>query len=127
MKAARNFIFLAVLIFATGFSKQAFAQGNLQFNQVILFDIPSGGVQAINVPAGKVWKIESVGLATSSTSLLALRNAAAQNITYLANWGATNYSSPMPFWLPSSFIGSFAQVGNPARAVVSIIEFNIVP
>jgi hypothetical protein len=115
---------IALLLCCFSFLK---AQGNLQFNQVILFDIPAGGMQAINVPAGKVWKIESVGLGTSSSSLLSLRNAAAQNMTYLANWGSPDYAATLPFWLPSSFVGSFAQVGNPARAVVSIIEFNIVP
>jgi hypothetical protein len=117
---------LSIIFCITFFAHKTQAQGNLQFNQVILFDIPSGGVQAINVPAGKVWKIESVGLATSSTSSLVLRNAAAQNITYIASWGAPNYASTLPFWLPSSYVGSFAQIGNPARAVVSIIEFNIV-
>jgi hypothetical protein len=125
MKATRIFLCSVFLLFVAGFSQQAFAQGNLQFNQVILFTVPQNTTVTFTVPAGKVWKIESVGVGgTGSTSLL-LRDASANTIAYL--YGSSN-PAQLPFWLPSAFSGSFQSTGtNPYRDVVSIIEFNVVP
>ena len=118
-------LFLLATVFVFGFAKTAKAQGNLQFNQVILITVPQNTTVAFAVPAGKVWKIESVGMGGSSTSSLVMRDASANIITYFV--GATN-TAALPFWLPASFSGSFQSTGtNPYRDVVSIIEFNVVP
>ena len=94
------------------------AQGNLQFNQVLIVDATPLGTP-VTVPAGKVWKIESVGLSSNSAY-------------FQINWGGINYFvlnnsgnyANLPFWLPSgasvSFVGS-------VNGKVSVIEFNVVP
>jgi hypothetical protein len=61
----------------------------------------------------------------SSPSSLLMRDASANVIAYFT--GANN-TVVLPFWLPSSFSGSFQSTGtNPYRDVLSIIEFNVVP
>lgn len=122
----KNFITLLAVVFcAVLFTHESHAQGNLQFNQVILFSVPQNTTAAFTVPAGKVWKIESFGVGgTSSTSIL-VRDASANTIAYLCGAQVT---ASLPFWLPSSFSGSFQSTGtNPYRDVISIIEFNVVP
>jgi hypothetical protein len=94
------------------------AQGNLQFNQVLSLDANSAG-NPVTVPAGKVWKIESVAFSSN-------------NAYFQIKWGGVNYfvlnnTTPyanLPYWLPSN--ESISLVSN-VNAKVSIIEFNIVP
>ena len=119
----------------------AYAQGNLQFNQVKL-------VTALEtVPVGKVWKIESViynipsemsSYQTSgslSCGVNTFQNFAIEvagvptktgqgvgalqlsNITY-----AQGYTE-LPIWLP----GGATLSGGPCLNKVSILEFNIIP
>ncbi len=116
---------LLVALFIIGFSRSSFAQGNLQFNQVILLDIPANSVQNIAVPAGKVWKIESTGSGSSSANGVYLRNASAVAIAYLGPMSVS--TSVYPYWLPSGFNGSFQNFHPSLRMSVSIIEFNVVP
>lgn len=126
-KILAPFLFAAIFFF--GFSKTSAAQGNLQFNQVIFFDIPYGSTQSFTVPAGKVWKIESVG-ATSSSCVVWLQNGSGQAVGNLYYVSASNYQPAFPIWLPSNHAGFFAYNINNctgARAYVSIIEFNVVP
>ncbi len=116
---------LLVALFIIGFSRSSSAQGNLQFNQVILIDINFNTIQPIAVPAGKVWKIESAGSGSSSSNGVYLRNASATAIAYFATTNVS--SSPYPYWLPSGFTGSFQNIHPSLRMSVSIIEFNVVP
>ena len=110
---------IILLILAIAFSSVSFAQGNLQFNQVLILDATPAPGNAVIVPAGKVWKIESVALSSN-------------NAYFQIKWGGTSYfvlnnSSPyanLPFWLPSNESASL--IGS-ANAKVSIIEFNVVP
>lgn len=118
---------LVVVFCVTFFAHQSQAQGNLQFNQVIIFNIPPSGNVPFTVPAGKVWKIESAGVGGTSSTSLSLRDASSNTIAYFFGAGTGN-NTPFPFWLPDSFSGSFQSSGtNPYRDVVSIIEFNVVP
>lgn len=115
----------AVIFCLVLFAGKAYAQGNLQFNQVITIIVSANTTSSFTVPAGKVWKIESAGLGGGSSSSLILRDASALPIAYF--YGGSNIT-PFPFWLPSSFSGSFQSTGtNPYRAVISIVEFNVVP
>lgn len=120
----KSFIILFIFTIVS-ISKTVSAQGNLQFNQVILYDVASAGIQAISIPVGKVWKIESVGNAASSSQSFNLRNSAVQTIAYLGNPGSTAMM-PLPFWLPAGFVGSIQNVSS-QRGIMSIIEFNVVP
>jgi hypothetical protein len=120
-------LFTAIFLF--GFSQTSFAQGNLQFNQVIFYDIPFGSTQPFTVPPGKVWKVESVG-ATSSSCVVWLQNSAGQAIGNLYYVSSSNYQPAYPIWFPTNHSGFFAYNINNctgARAYVSIIEFNVVP
>lgn len=123
MKKILNLVIVTTLFVLLG--QQTQAQGNLQFNQVVYFDITSGGTQNIAVPAGKVWKIESTGCGGTNTPHLYLRNSSVQNIGYLGSPASTS-NSALPYWLPSGFTGSLY---NPAaaRSTISIIEFNVNP
>lgn len=116
------FSIIALLLLATVVK----AQGNLQFNQVILLDIATAATQAITVPANKVWKIESVGTGTSSNPNVELRNSSAVSIAHFASMTGTGATASYPFWLPAGFSGSFINF-NSARSCISIIEFNVVP
>lgn len=107
-----------LVIIAITFSSVSFSQGNLQFNQVLILDATPAG-NAVTVPPGKVWKIESVALSNN-------------NAYFQIQWGGVNHfvlnnSSPyanLPFWLPSNENISF--VAN-VNSKVSIIEFNVIP
>jgi hypothetical protein len=94
---------------------------------VIILDLGFSEVAAINIPAGKVWKIESVSLGTSSSApSVYLRNASGANIAYFSGAGSTN-TALLPYWLPSGFAGSFINNYSSFRCSISIIEFNVVP
>jgi hypothetical protein len=127
MKTIRIFFLLAAITLTAGLFNHASAQGNLQFNQVILLTVPLNSSITFNVPAGKVWKIESVGVGGASNTSLILRDSGGNNVAYF--FGATSDNNvKCPFWLPSSFSGSFISTGtNPYRDIISIIEFNVVP
>ena len=113
---------IAFLLFCVSFLK---AQGNLQFNQIIFYDIAPNGTQAITVPAGKVWKIESMGSGSSNSTPLYLRNAGG---AYIAHFNTSGYSScSFPYWLPAAFAGTFVNLHPSVRCTISIIEFNVVP
>lgn len=126
MKKNHILLFFAA-VFVLGFSKASFAQGNLQFSQVIILDIGFSGIEAITIPAGKVWKIESVSMGSSGSSpSVYLRNSSGANIAYFSSSGSTN-TATLPYWLPSGFVGSLINNYSAFRASISIIEFNVVP
>ena len=101
-----------LLILAIAFSSASFAQGNLQFNQVIVIDATGIGASH-TVPVGKVWKIEA------ATPVL-------NGIVYLNNTVlATGNTNNTPFWLPANYTSNISSSGGIGK--VSIIEFNVVP
>jgi hypothetical protein len=122
-------IVFSILFFAS--FGTLFSQGNLQFNQVKLV-----GAQE-TVPAGKVWKIESVlnnATLQINTSTTAEQNKATQilingnGILMATTWGnsyATSsvVSTQLPIWLPEGT--NLAASTNVFR--VSVIEFNVMP
>jgi hypothetical protein len=108
------YIFLFVMF--TGLT--VYSQGNLQFNQVLVLDASTSGT-AHSVPAGKVWKIESVAIAANS-SYFQIQWA---GVNYFLVSFAAGYNM-LPFWLPSSASVTFIAS---ATTKVSVIEFNVVP
>jgi hypothetical protein len=145
-----------ILFFCLGYG--VFAQGNLQFNQAIKLDlvgIQSVGVgsnyhqvaiQTINVPVGKVWKIESTnanitkGQYTTST-YAALFNWAGTPIIYMddviiySSVVSTDLTVPHQiYWLPagthtfSLWLPTVSSaVAYSYTASITAIEFNVVP
>ncbi len=114
-----------VLLFTTSLS--SFAQGNLQFNQVISasFNLgPNANSTTLTVPAGKVWKIESMGCNyfTPQTmsyvingipfSLIPGQQKDAGSIIWLKAGDTFNFRNP---------------ISGPIGFYYSILEFNIVP
>ncbi len=121
----KNLLFLIFLFFSLSFT----AQGNLQFNQVIYLSANTDNTTQWTVPVGKVWKIEAVGV-YSSTLTVYLNGA-----TSFIYAGAYSNSSPSgyyrnadasPIWLPSgSILGQSCGCGG--NRWFSILEFNVVP
>lgn len=134
---------ILTLIAVLGLFTISFAQGNLQFNQVILHEFTAnfGGwsintTSTITVPAGKVWKIEHCEAWTQST----MRSSTAGSFSlYLGNTivkhykGTTEGLTPdrFPIWLPAGTYdviisnensGTYTYVGT-----ISAIEFNVIP
>jgi hypothetical protein len=118
----KTFLFVLVLFFLGSYN----AQGNLQFNQVITYNI--GGIANnydnvnFTVPVGKVWKIESAVNWTGNPLMLYPNGVMSYGIT-LASSSKT--VSDFPIWLNAGYNGLFSIYQN--RALISIIEFNIVP
>lgn len=128
--------FIFIIFFSVIYISTSSAQGNLQFNQVVIvYDV------AQTVPAGKVWKIESylqqqVSISTNFPTtgcgdLLRPRPYFIDNITYhnvdgIGN-GNSSYASTaknsFPVWLKAGQVVKTSCPGD----FLSIIEFNVVP
>lgn len=109
-------------------SHTSVAQGNLQFNQVIVFTLDIDTPQAFSVPANKVWKIESASSGYTSSSVY-MRDASGNYLALLYTNNQDNRID-LPYWLPSGFTGDFRRLGNTGsgpKSTVSIIEFNVIP
>lgn len=97
----------------------------LSFAQVIVMKINPGASPNLAVPAGKVWKIESVGI--SGTSGTVLLKKGSQDIGILfSTISNNNYGSQLPFWLNDTFGASLLN-DSAHRVSVSITEWNVVP
>ena len=121
------FTFLLVAISAT-----SFAQGNLQFNQVINVSGVSAGsniMTTVTVPTGKVWKI-------TSSSWMSANGGLVSNWLCLGPHSINGNQSgvdpaKLPIWLePGSYEVKWC---NPTdnfigqRYAISGVEFNVVP
>lgn len=132
-----RFLFSVAILFLTAVFAQA--QGSLQFNRVVLVTSQQ------TVPAGKVWKVESVVIPISSTGpsyassgsascgssffrnsifrVNGVETRAGNGSMPIANTGYEANYTPLPIWLPS---GATLD-GGPCNIQVSVIEFNIIP
>jgi hypothetical protein len=107
-----------LLIFCLFFGSMLFAQGNLQFNQVLIIDSTPAG-NPVTVPSGKVWKIESVALSSN----LAYFQIQWSGVNYFILNNSNQYAN-LPFWLPSN---ANVSMTSSANGKVSVIEFNVLP
>lgn len=121
-----------LLTLAIAFSCTIFAQGDLQFNQVVT----KTGTSHLNaptytVPAGKIWKITGVfgrKPTTNGTALgLNINGVEIEKINGRTN--DFNYINNDPIWLNSGdTVAIYAQYSSGDYAwMISIIEFNVVP
>jgi len=126
-------IIILLLLFSPAF---LYAQGNLQFNQVlnyeILIVIPpfGGGINIsdsiiITIPSGRILKVESINATGFNGNLSVFLND-------VPIWSDTNY----PIWLPSGthkfkhrFYCPTCSINGTTsyKALLSAIEFNIIP
>ncbi len=120
----RTVLLIAILLTCLGFR----AQGNLQFNQVLLLNNGT----TYTVPAGKVWKLEgavynSYSITYNNSAKLVLNGTTVEVIPFAFNDGNAISRAPMtsifPFWLPGN------TTIQPTQAIsrVSALEFNILP
>jgi len=116
---------VVTLLFTTSLS--SFAQGNLQFNQVISasFNLGSNANSTtLTVPVGKVWKIESMGCNTSTPGYVkyVLNGVSYSLLTNLSkDAGHTIWlKSGDTFYMQTTVAGTIG-------VYYSILEFNIVP
>lgn len=130
-----------------------FSQGNLQFNQVILWKLNSSTVNCngqsgpqstwytssfqgtITVPQGKVWKIEAVSFPEiQSPWTLYIDNFMLFCMTTNSQGGEVFHQDiNFPIWLPSGTYNYKAILSNCSGQQIfpgsstSIIEFNVIP
>lgn len=123
-----------------------FSLGNLQFNQVITLtgQVSTGSANwfdsnTSNVPAGKVWKVESISGAPNSGNdsyrTGVIINGSRGVISNPGNDTAGNGSFSadiFPIWLKSTDNIGFTCYGATNNStsysyIISIIEFNIIP
>jgi len=104
------------------------AQGNLQFNQVLLLSATTNNAAQWSVPVGKVWKIEALG-GFSAYTYVYLNNQIAfeHNGPTVSSGGYYRHSASSPIWLPEGTILGHVSGNGSAFRWFSIIEFNIVP
>lgn len=123
-KTIKRTVLLFTFLFFTFLSQ---AQAGLQFTGVKHFDISANGTASVSVPGGKVWKIESVSMgSTGSAPTVLLKNNSSQNIAFFSS-KANAASASYPYWLPSSFTGTFVNNNPSYRCSVSITEYTVVP
>ena len=129
---------LTLLLVAS--SAACFAQGNLQFNQVLNFDYSAtlsaygnATVGTLTVPVGKVWKITAassrdLGANHFSTSI-AVNNHLLYEYRYVGNSAAV--SNNTPYWIGTGThavkLFNWYSSSMSAAGSLSIIEFNVVP
>jgi hypothetical protein len=138
----KHFIIIAMLSLWAFIAK---AQGNLQFNQVIFLEksivLPANisssfTEQSITVPAGKVWKIESV-MASFFQNTATPNPSFSTSGTVMLNkkiiFSTSNVAS-FPIWLPEGtytirYIYNNSTSGsiNELYGAISAIEFNVIP
>jgi hypothetical protein len=127
MKTKRWLFFLIASIFPFLLK----AQGNLQFNQVLLLSTTASSNTLLGtVPSGKVWKVEGFG--TNATSYNSCGFSLDGVNTFIRTGGIDIYNGSYTYvvdvdnvWIPA---------GTPVWAMactynrwISVIEFNVVP
>ena len=122
------FVF-SILFFLCLGAQKSFAQGNLQFNQVLTggFVQSTGSTSSsFTVPVGKVWKIEAI--TSSATGNNQYFQVNGNNAAIIFHSNGNGYPLCQTIWLKAG--DSFSIYNNSAGIATyfySIIEFNIVP
>ena len=120
----KTLLFVLVLFFFGLFN----AQGNLQFNQVLLLSASANNTAQWTVPLGKVWKIESLG-GYAACVYVYLNNQMAfeHSGPVVSSGGYYRHSASSPIWLPAGTVLGHSACTSAAYRWFSILEFNIVP
>lgn len=115
-----------VLIFFMNFFQ---AQGNLQFNQTLLLNASSNSTAQWTVPAGKTWKVESMGCYAPTLFVYLNNSIAFEYIGDFNNNQGAYYRGPDAgaIWLPAGTILGHSSNNASAFRWFSVLEFNIIP
>jgi hypothetical protein len=124
MKAKRqNVIGLIGALFLLVCNNSAFAQGNLQFNQVLNVEFTSSSSTTLTVPSDKVWKLENLVMTSINNYACFTLNG---NTYYLRQHNTSSSSwDNFPLWIAGNKTITFG--AGCASGMVSILEFNVVP
>ena len=137
-------LFLLFIAFTLGLE----AQGDLQFNQVLNFDLvipsePGIGIKSsivpLTIPTGKVWKVVSAsantGPNTTVNSTINVQLRLDEVLIYILSSGSSfSLGNVFPIWLPAgehsiellyNWISNTYGAGD-INGKLSVIEFNIV-
>jgi hypothetical protein len=113
---------------------KSYAQGDMQFNQVINKDLHNGAAPTpYTVPAGKVFKLESVNNQGNSSGIFLVNNKTYLQVYYTSTAGWSNNSGffmwPFPQWFSAGTVLSSTNFGGSGNygAYITGIEFNIIP
>lgn len=119
-------LFGLVLIFFMNFFQ---AQGNLQFNQTLLLNASSNSTAQWTVPAGKTWKVESMGCYAPTLFVYLNNSIAFEYIGDFNNNQGAYYRGPDAgaIWLPAGTILGHSSNNASAFRWFSVLEFNIIP
>ena len=137
-------LFLLFIAFTLGLE----AQGDLQFNQVLNFDlvIPSesgfgikSSIVPLTIPTGKVWKVVSASVNTGpnttlNTTIKAQLRLDEVLIFIIDTASSFSLGNVLPMWLPAGehsiellyYWGSSSTSAGDVNGKLSVIEFNIV-
>lgn len=142
---------ILITVYLILFTVATFAQGNLQFNQVINQTITTaygqgyGGLNnetvVVTIPAGKVWKIESAHLSyqSSTSTKYYTANTSSENSQLVLDGAViamdddSYYVTPGPIWLAAGthtfILQGYINTSSNYRwnALITAIEFNITP
>jgi hypothetical protein len=121
----KTFLFLLVLVFFGSFH----AQGNLQYNQTLLLNASSNSTAQWTVPAGKTWKVESMGCYAPTLFVYLNNSIAFEYIGDFNNNQGSYYrgSDAGAIWLPAGTILGHSSNNASAFRWFSVLEFNIIP
>ena len=130
----RIFILISIISLLSILTSKSFAQGNLQFNQVLTYSgtLTTGwnSSPSYTVPVGKVWKIEFHSVSDNYISLY-LNGAVIHDVAMVGSVNAAgSVINSSPIWLKTGDVINYAgQLPNYSQQgwALSIIEFNIVP
>jgi hypothetical protein len=121
-----------VLFFFVSFG--VYGQGSLQFNQVLTLENSTNSCLVCwSVPAGKVWKVNSISTNSDGVMSLYVNN---RELGYMMGsvfstnsssyWG-NRWGVPFPFWLPGGASLGFSNAGSNRNTTFFVIEFNVIP
>jgi hypothetical protein len=107
----------------------SYAQGNLQFYQTLLLNASTNSTAQWTVPAGKTWKVESMGCYASTLFVYFNNSIAFEFIGDFNNNQGAYYrgSDAGAIWLPAGTILGHSSSNGSAFRWFSILEFNVVP
>lgn len=100
---------------------------SLEFSAVRLFSFDKANPLQVQLSAGKIYKIESIGIAGSNGTVYLQNNdsPAPENIAILYTTIDDDPGAAMPFWLPPEFDG-WLYNDSPYLCAVSVTEYNYI-
>lgn len=106
----------------------SYSMASLNFSQVLLFTFDKTNPLQVQLASGKVYCIESIGIAgANGTIYLQDNNTTPDNLAILfTTIDADDFAAAMPFWLPPGFDGWLFN-DSAYKCAVSVREYDFTP